>query len=59
MPFRPTAVFQRDTNYNGVRRMTIYAPRLLYPLMFFMLGQTTWTHIRGDSPKNYSLTCSY
>ena len=39
------AVFRRDDRYDGVRRINIYLLRLLYVLMFFMLGQTTWTEI--------------
>lgn len=45
MHFRPTSLFQRDARHGGVRRLTLYALRLLYALMFFMLGQTTWSHI--------------
>jgi hypothetical protein len=45
MRCRPTALFQRTAHCGGVRRINIYALRLLYALMFFMLGQTTWTHI--------------
>ena len=39
------ALFQRAPHHRGVRRIRIYALRLVYALMFFMLGQTTWTHI--------------
>lgn len=45
MRFRPIALFQRSQKYEGVRRINIYGLRLLYALLFFMLGQTTWTHI--------------
>lgn len=45
MRFYPLALFQRLEHQQGVRRINIYALRLLYALMFFMLGQTTWTHI--------------
>jgi hypothetical protein len=38
-PFRPAARFE------GVRPINVYLLRLLYGLMFFMLGQTAWTHI--------------
>jgi hypothetical protein len=38
-------IFQRTPRYDGVRRVNIYLLRLLYGLMFFMLGQTTWSHI--------------
>ena len=39
------AVFQRNDQYEGVRRINIYLLRLLYVLMFFVLGKETWTHI--------------
>src|SRR5271155_5035545 len=45
MTFRPKAVFQRDDRYEGVRRINIYLLRLLYILMFFVLGKETWTRI--------------
>src|ERR1700693_2329661 len=38
-------VFQRNDKYEGVRRINIYLLRLLYVLMFFVLGKETWTHI--------------
>ena len=38
-PIRPSA------KYEGVRPINIYLLRLLYLLMFFVLGQLTWTHI--------------
>jgi hypothetical protein len=39
-------IFKRDPeHYQGVRRINIYLLRVLYALMFFMLGQTTWTEI--------------
>jgi hypothetical protein len=45
MTFGPLAIFQRDDRYEGVRRINIYLLRLLYILMFFVLGRDTWTHI--------------
>ncbi len=45
MAFSPIAIFQRDDRYEGVRRINIYLLRLLYVLMFFVLGKDTWTHI--------------
>jgi hypothetical protein len=45
MNFNLKALFQPDERYEGVRRINIYLLRLLYALMFFMLGQTTWTGI--------------
>jgi hypothetical protein len=38
-PFRPA------DRYEGVRPFNIYLLRLLYLLMFFVLGQMTWSHI--------------
>ena len=45
MTFSPKAIFQRDDRYEGVRPINIYLLRLLYVLMFFVLGKETWTHI--------------
>jgi hypothetical protein len=46
MAFDIKSIFKRDPHhYEGVRRVNIYLLRLLYALMFFMLGQTTWTEI--------------
>ena len=45
MSFRPVALFQPAENYDGVRPVNIYLLRLLYTLMFFVLGKQTWTHI--------------
>jgi hypothetical protein len=42
---RPQAIFERDSRHEGVRRINIYLLRLLYVLMFFVLGKDTWTHI--------------
>jgi hypothetical protein len=39
------AIFQPDDRFEGVRRINIYLLRLLYILMFFVLGKDTWTHI--------------
>jgi hypothetical protein len=38
-------IFQRDDQYEGVRRINIYLLRLVYILMFLVLGKETWTHI--------------
>ncbi|SFG16789.1 hypothetical protein SAMN05518865_10930 [Duganella sp. CF458] len=38
-------LWQRDPRHEGVMRINLYLLRLLYALMFFMLGQTTWTEI--------------
>src|ERR1700722_8620795 len=43
--FNPLAIFRRDDRHEGVRRINIYLLRLLYILMFFVLGKETWTHI--------------
>ena len=45
MAFSPKAIFQRADKYDGVRPINIYLLRLLYILMFFVLGKQTWTHI--------------
>ena len=45
MSFSVKAIFQRDDRYEGVRRLNIYLLRLLYILMFFVLGRETWTQI--------------
>jgi hypothetical protein len=45
MTFNPLAVFQRSDRYQGVRRINIYLLRLVFILMFFVLGRNTWTHI--------------
>jgi hypothetical protein len=39
------AVFQRADQYEGVRRINIYLLRVVYILMFFLLGKDTWTHV--------------
>jgi hypothetical protein len=38
-------IFQRDEQYEGVRRISIYLLRLVFILMFFVLGKDTWTHL--------------
>lgn len=43
--FSPKTLFQRDQRYDGVRRIHIFLLRLVYFLMFFVLGKDTWTHI--------------
>jgi hypothetical protein len=45
MTFSPMAIFQRDDRFEGVRRINIYLLRLVFILMFFVLGRDTWTHI--------------
>jgi hypothetical protein len=45
MSFSFKAIFQPAAQYEGVRRINIYLLRLLFVLMFFVLGQTTWTHV--------------
>jgi len=39
------SIFQRDDRYEGVRRINIYGLRLVFILMFFVLGWNTWTHV--------------
>jgi hypothetical protein len=38
-------LWQRDARHEGVRRINVYLLRLLYGLMFFVLGQSTWSEI--------------
>ena len=61
MTFNPKAILQRDDRYEGVRRINIYLLRLLYILMFFVLGRETWTQIlthRGPwEPTNAVVWC--
>src|ERR1039458_9265004 len=45
MTFSPMAIFQRDDQHEGVRRINIYLLRLVFTLMFFVLGRETWTHV--------------
>jgi hypothetical protein len=45
MPFSPKYIIQKDPHHDGVPRINIYLLRLLYVLMFFVLGKDTWTHI--------------
>jgi hypothetical protein len=45
MTFNPLYIVRRSPKYDGVRPLNIYLLRLLYILMFFVLGKDTWTHI--------------
>jgi hypothetical protein len=45
MTFNLMSIFKRDDQYEGVRRISIYLLRLVFILMFFVLGKDTWTHI--------------
>jgi hypothetical protein len=45
MTFSPKMIFERSDRYDGVRRINIYLLRLLYVLMFFVLGKEVWMHI--------------
>jgi hypothetical protein len=45
MTIHPMATFQRADKYDGVRPINIYLLRLLYVLMFLVLGKDTWMHI--------------
>src|ERR1700722_12831292 len=38
-------MFHRDPRNDNVRPINIYLLRLVYVLMFFVLGRTVWTHI--------------
>ena len=39
------AILNRGTQYEGVRPINVYLLRLVFVLMFFVLGKDTWTHI--------------
>jgi hypothetical protein len=41
MTFSPMAIFHRDDRHEGVRRINIYLLRLVFILMFFVLGRDT------------------
>jgi hypothetical protein len=43
--FSAKAIFQPRTQYDGVRPINIYLLRLVFVLMFFVLGKSAWTHI--------------
>jgi len=45
MTINPKAVFQPNERHEGVPNVNIYLLRLLYVLMFFVLGRITWTHV--------------
>jgi len=45
MTFNIAAIVRPDDRSEGVRRINIYLLRLLFVLMFFVLGRETWTHI--------------
>ena len=49
MTFSLKAIFQRDERYEGVRRINIYLLRLLYILMFFVLGKSAVAYSCGVS----------
>jgi hypothetical protein len=38
-------IFQRDSRFEDVRRINIYLLRVVYALMFVILGKSVWTHI--------------
>jgi hypothetical protein len=39
------AILHPAAQYEGVRPINIYLLRLVFTLMFFVLGKSTWTHI--------------
>jgi len=45
MTFSPMTIFRRNDRYEGVRGINVYLLRLVFILMFFVLGRNTWTHI--------------
>ena len=59
-----TNIFKPDfENYQGVRRVNIYVLRLFFALMFFFIGQSSWTHIlthKGQwEPMNAIAWCTW
>jgi hypothetical protein len=50
MTFSPMTIFQQDDRYEGVRRINIYLLRLVFILMFFVLGRHWISRLRryGD-----------
>ena len=45
MTINPKAIVQRNERHEGVLNINIDLLRLLYVLMFFVLGRITWTHV--------------
>ena len=45
MSFGLKRIFERDARHDGVRPINIYLLRLVFILMFFVLGKATWTRI--------------
>jgi hypothetical protein len=45
MTINPKVLFQRNERHEGVPNINVYLLRLLYVLMFFVLGRITWTHV--------------
>ena len=45
MTFTLTSIFKRSPKFEGVPWLNIYLLRLLYFLMFFVLGREVWTHV--------------
>jgi hypothetical protein len=45
MRLNPRVIFERSERHQGVRWIHIVLLRLLYGLMFFVLGRMTWTHV--------------
>jgi hypothetical protein len=45
MTFRLKAIVRPAAQYEGVRPIHVYLLRLVFILMFLLLGKNTWTHI--------------
>jgi len=45
MTINSKVLFQRNERHEGVPNINVYLLRLLYVLMFFVLGRITWTHV--------------
>lgn len=42
-------LFTKSTKFEGIRPINIYLMRLIYILMFFVLGKDVWSHILSYS----------
>ena len=45
MTFGLKSILERDARHDGVLRINVYLMRLVFILMFFVLGKATWTRI--------------
>jgi hypothetical protein len=45
MTFHPSVLFKPAARFDTIRPINIYLMRVVYVLMFLVLGKDTWTHI--------------